>query len=457
MPKKNQKVIRYRRPWNLNVGVIIFAVIFIYLVISVVTYLSKEQIHVYEVTSGSLANYLDYTALILRDETVSSCQNSGYVSLYVRDGRKVGIGDLVYSIDESGRVLEMLSQNDGGNSLSSDDLQDLKSEISQFSMSYDSMNFSSVYDMKNNIQTILLEYVNASALEELTSQLSESETSTFIKSYADISGIISTAVDGLEDLTPEEVTAESFDSSSYTRTLISSGQAVERGTQIYKTITDETWYLIIQLSEEDEETFQNTTSVTLSFKGSSLETTGSFEMYQGADGGTYGKITLNRYMVQFISRRYTDIEIQTRDVNGLKIPASSIVYKEFYQVPQSYMTSDGALLVEFYDEDGHSYVEKVTPVTYSTDAEYCYLDVNEYDAGLNVIMEDSNDRYILRQRAQLPGVYNVNKGYVIFRKILILDEGSEYDIISSSDSSVSIYDHIVLNGETVTEGQIIYY
>ena len=35
--KKNKKVIRYRRPLNINVGMIIFAIIFIYLMFSATT------------------------------------------------------------------------------------------------------------------------------------------------------------------------------------------------------------------------------------------------------------------------------------------------------------------------------------------------------------------------------------------------------------------------------------
>nr|WP_330373046.1 hypothetical protein [Lacrimispora celerecrescens] len=34
-PKKNKKIIRYRRPLNINVGMIIFALIFVYMVFSV--------------------------------------------------------------------------------------------------------------------------------------------------------------------------------------------------------------------------------------------------------------------------------------------------------------------------------------------------------------------------------------------------------------------------------------
>ena len=52
--KKNKKVIRYRRPLNINVGMIIFAIIFLYLIFSVYTYLKREKIQFYEVVDLSL-------------------------------------------------------------------------------------------------------------------------------------------------------------------------------------------------------------------------------------------------------------------------------------------------------------------------------------------------------------------------------------------------------------------
>lgn len=457
MAKKNKKVIKYKKPWNLNVGVIIFAFIFIYLVASVAVYLSKEKIHIYEVTEGALAEYSDYNALILRDEIVTSCENSGYINYYIRDGRKVGVNDLIYTIDETGKILELLNQNGTDNSLPTEDLEKFKSELVQFAVSYDPMNFSSVYDMKASIQTSLLEYVSSNALEELSGQLSGENTSNFVRAYTSMSGVICTVLDGLEGMTPQQVTAQAFDSASHPKKMLGSGQAVESSTNVYKTIGSEEWYLIFQITETDRERFAGVNSLTLTFKGTSLKTSGSFEMYTGADGGTYGKITLNRYMVQFVDKRYVNIQIETENVRGLKIPSSSVVYKSFYQVPRSCLTQDGVLLVESYGTDGTVTVEKATPVTYASDEEYCYLDASKYAAGQNIVIEDSNERFQLRQVTQLPGVYNINKGYAVFRKIRILKEGEEYLIISSRESSVSVYDHIALNGEMVEENDIIYY
>lgn len=42
--KQNNKIIRYRRPLNINIGMIIFALIFVYMSLSVYTYIRREKI-----------------------------------------------------------------------------------------------------------------------------------------------------------------------------------------------------------------------------------------------------------------------------------------------------------------------------------------------------------------------------------------------------------------------------
>ena len=457
--KKNSKVTTYRKPLNLNVGVVIFAFIFVYLVASVVIYMGKEEVHIYEVAEGTLTDsaYADYTALILRDETVSTADTTGYINYYIRDGRKVGKGDLVYTIDETGKMLELFDQNTGESSLPSEDLQEFKAEAAQFSLSYDPMDFAEVYDMKSSMQSSLLEYVNANALEELAGQLNSQDTANFVKAYAAKSGVVSAILDGLEGLSPEQIKAEHFDSSAYPKKILGSGQGVESGTPVYRTIQSETWHIVFPMKEADVNRFQGVERMNLTVKGSAQELSGPFEMYIGADGNTYGKLTFQKYMIQFVNKRYINVQIHVENLTGLKIPQSSVVYKNFYRVPKEFVTDGKEFLIEVYAEDGTMTVQKADALTIINDEEYCYLDSSKFKAGLHVVKMDSNDRFQLAQTVNLPGVYNVNKGYTVFRKIHILEESDEYLIVSPLDSGISAYDHIILNSDMVAEGDIIYY
>ena len=55
----------------------------------------------------------------------------------------------------------------------------------------------------------------------------------------------------------------------------------------------------------------------------------------------------------------------------------------------------------------------------------------------------------------LTGVYNINQGYARFTLVKVLHQYGDYCIVDPEESSsLSIYDHIILNGESVSNGGI---
>ena len=51
----------------------------------------------------------------------------------------------------------------------------------------------------------------------------------------------------------------------------------------------------------------------------------------------------------------------------------------------------------------------------------------------------------------------MNRGYTVFRQVETLNSNEEYYIVAKGTrSGLSVYDHIVLDASTVTEGAIIY-
>ena len=70
---------------------------------------------------------------------------------------------------------------------------------------------------------------------------------------------------------------------------------------------------------------------------------------------------------------------------------------------------------------------------------------------------DSQERFQIGPTASLEGVYNINKGYAVFKLVKTLVNNGEYYIIEKGTSyGLSVYDHIVLDASTVSEGQIVY-
>lgn len=77
--------------------------------------------------------------------------------------------------------------------------------------------------------------------------------------------------------------------------------------------------------------------------------------------------------------------------------------------------------------------------------------------GSYLILTDSQERFQVGMTDTLQGVYNINKGYTQFRQISILSQNEEYTLVEEGTSyGLTVYDHIVLNGATVDEDEIIY-
>ena len=155
-----KKIIRYRKPKNINIGIAVFAVIFLYLIIVLVQYAVKPKIKMYEVQDGDIAGDSYYTGVILRSETVVNSEYNGYVNYYLREKQKAAVGNLVFTVDENGSVSEYLNKTSGSASrLSDDNLKELKTQLASFSSSYSDSRFSEVYELNTTLSSMLMEYI----------------------------------------------------------------------------------------------------------------------------------------------------------------------------------------------------------------------------------------------------------------------------------------------------------
>ncbi len=462
--KKNKKIVRYRHPLNLNIGMVIFAIIFIYMAFSIYSYIKRDKVQFYEVVEGNIVNDRQYTGIILREEQVQSTDRAGYINYYVREGKRAAVGTNIYSIDETGSLSTYLEENPEANvTLTDANLAEIKRQLASFSMSYNDDDFSETYDLQYSLEASVLEYVNFNTLGSLETMLSESGAS-FQQVKAPVSGVVSYAIDGYETLDASAVNAASFDRSGYARAITKSGQLIERSAPVYKLVTSDDWSIVFPLSDDDVEEYAERTSLHVTFESNDLEADASFSVITGTDGMSYGKLDFNKYMVQFVADRFVNFEVETEKVVGLKIPVTAVTTKSFYLVPLDYLanggdSSDTGFYKEIYTENGTQMEFVPATIYYSTD-EYYYIDMGEnapLSGGDYIVKADSQDRYQIGLTASLDGVYNINKGYAVFKQIEILKSNDEYYTVRKGTSyGLSVYDHIVLDADTVYEGQLIY-
>lgn len=462
--KKNPKIRHYRHPMNLNVGMIIFAIIFIYLTFSVYTYMKKEKVQFYEVVEGNIVNDHQYTGIILRDERVEQTDRAGYINYYVREGKRAAIGTRIYSIDETGSIASFLEDNPEANiTLTDTNLSEIKRQLSAFSMNYDDQKFSDIYDLQYSLEAAILEYVNFNSLGNLDTLMQQTGI-TFQQVKAPVSGVVSYSIDGYESLEPSQLTTDVFERSNYSKAITKAGQLIEQASPVYKLVTSDNWSILFPITEADIAEYSDQKTLHVTFNSNDLEADGGFSIITGADGNTYGKLDFNQYMVQFVADRYITFEVDSDRMDGLKIPVTAVATKNFYLIPLEYMVQGGdssntGFMKEVYSDAGTTAEFVPSTIYFSTD-EYYYVDMGDQaplKAGDYVVKPDSQQRFQIGSSASLQGVYNINKGYAVFKQIEILKSNDEYYTIKKGTRyGLSVYDHIVLDANSVYEGELIY-
>lgn len=458
----NNKIVKYRKPLNINIGMIIFAAIFVYIIICIFGYFTSKHIVPYEVTVGSLSTNNVYQGIAIRNEAVITAQQAGYINYYAREGERVGTGNLVYTLDESGRLSDYLNtENAGENTLSAEDLSELKSEILGFVSSFDAEHFSSVYDFKYNVKGTVLKLANANILEN-ADKINSSGISELISfCRAPDTGIVIYSVDGYEDLTLEQFTRDLYNTKEYEKTQLISNELIAAGEPVYKLSKDEDWSIVIQVDVEKADELEELEYVKVKFLKNQDMSWGQVSRYTNPDGDTFVELTFTNSMITFCTDRFIDIELITEEEKGLKVPNSAIVEKEFFIVPKEYVTQGGksgnyGVIREAYTEDGTATTEFIETTIYNeTETEY-YLDDSQLRIGDYIIKPESAQKEVISKRGTLIGVYNVNKGYADFKQINILYQNDEYSIIKSNTQyGLSVYDYIALDASSVEENEII--
>lgn len=455
--KKVVSIKKYRR--SVNIGAILFLFISAYVLIYTYRYLSRDRISIYEVTvQGTITKEEQYTGVIVRDETVYTAGAAGYVNYYLREGERASVGDMIYTLDESGHISELLF-SENSNALKEADLSELKKDISSYCTGFDAMNFEEIYNFKVDLDYSVLELASRNNIASLDEILKSNSAGFFQKNTADATGTVAYYTDGMEMLTRENITADTFVLENYKKNSVKSADLLESGNPVYKLVTSNSWSLIFPVDEEFLTRYGDKKKLQIHFLKDDFKTTADFEMYTNASG-VYGELSFDRYMLRYLSDRYLSFEIVEEVETGLKIPVTAVLEKSFYTVPVEYLAkadTGNVFYLETYDENGAAVTKNVQARIYQETENFYYVDMSSFELGDTLIKPDSNEHYKIGITSPLKGVYSVNQGYTVFRQIEIISENEEYYIIKTGTPyGLSLYDHIILNSKTVEENEVIY-
>lgn len=459
------KIRQYRKPLNINLGMVIFGSIFLYITICVCSYFFRgKDIRPYTVMTGSLSQNNMYTGIALREEEIIQSNYSGYINYYAREGERVGSGQLVCTVDESGQLREMLNEQDADNTaFSESDLYELKNMITSYHATFSKDRFESVYNFKYDIEGTVLKLANINVLDSLSAINDASNSQAVALCHAPQSGIITYYVDGYEATAAQDITEEDFKQENYDRTQLISNELVTSQEPLYKLSKSEHWCIVIPVDRQTAQELEEEEFVKVRFMKNQYESWGEVTILDKGSDGVFAKLDFNNSMITFAKDRFIDIELLSENENGLKVPNSAIVNKEFFLIPKDYVTKGGnsgntGVLIEKTGEGGTLTTEFVPTQIYQETEEDYYIDDSSLSAGTHLIMPESAESYTVSRSAVLTGVYNINKGYADFKEIEILEQNEEYAIIKANTTyGLSAYDNIVLNAQSIESlNELIY-
>lgn len=456
------KIIRVKQKKDINIGIIIFLVILVYVLFHVYTFLTKTEIPLYEVQPGEIYVTSQCDGIILREEQLVYTEIAGYINYYFGEGSRVAKNCTVYSIDSNRDIYNLLSGNTDEIKLSGEDLADLK-QLLQEELIYSNPGVH-IAEKKAEITTGYQRLID----EMLMKELNQIVTSTGIISNfhvvsTETSGIISYMLDEFTDDTIQDITAESFEKKN-TSSSMYSVDLLAANSPVYKIITDDHWSIVVLLNDTLYGQLLGREKVTFYLDGD-IKVTAPINCYR-KDDRFFAEIQMDKYLSNYTSNRFITVKFELDYVDGLKIPETAVIYKNYYRIPEEYLVYGGneseqkkGLLVEEFNPDTGTtqYTFQEADIFYSNGG-FCYIDCLDFAKETYISTPDMLSRVMLYTfENKLEGAYNINKGYAVFKRIERLKTENGYVIIKKNSlSGLSAYDHIALDAASVVEDAVIY-
>lgn len=457
---KKDNVVKFKGNNNsINIGFIIFFIIIIYVLFNIFSYLTSKPVSVYEVLQGTISTNNVYKGLIIRDENIVYAEQTGYINYYIKNSSKASINDVVYSIDTDGNVSKQItSATEDGTTLDDTMTSEIIDKIDAYAFAYNTNNFDSSINFKNQLSSELSQTLSQNALINLSEIVDNAEANnTFYKYTPSNTGIISYYIDGYEEISDDNFTKENFEGINYNKTNLDNKSEVNILDPVYRIVNDENWSVLIQISNDLAEELNEKQYIKIKFCEDDFTTNAACRIIK-KNGQYYLKLSLKHSMIRYINERFTDIELVLNSESGLKIPNSAITTKEFFTIPKDYFvqgqdSNQYGLIINSSNDTSNV----VYPTIFNESEDFFYIDSEDIKEGDIIYKSNSSQSYVIgSDKDSLIGVYNINKGYAIFKQINVISQNDDYSIISpKTPYGISLYDHIALDGNKIEENQVI--
>lgn len=482
---------RRRSYTSKTIPMFVFAVILVYLLAQVVVmFTHKSEIDTETVFYGTIDTPLTQKALIVRDEYVATSNRAGtpfyqYASgAYVKKSAVVCEVKDTQTTDDLEAKIDLIDHDILEGQKSRSDLSAFAEDVARieqhmgevvdlFSSQSMQTDASYLYAMRSQLTNDMNRRNEIWLSENLETfgQLNE-EKNAYEKQLAESmssvtateSGVLALSYDGLEEtLTPEKLEEITFQDMAESEEMkqISKVKAVAEGDPLFRVVRSNEWYLLTNLPAAEVLDWEKGDVYTLDVttKEGTVSLPCVVQVLQPGEKETKVVFSCMSSMEDFMDMRSVSFSIQSSLLQGIKIPNSAIVEKTLLKIPTDCLIEQEGKVGVLLANDGKNKFIPINRVT--SDDEYSYL--SEADHALkvgDVIIQGAGEiekKYEITEVESKSGVYVANSSMANFVPITILDQNQEYAIVQSNSTyGLQVYDTIVSDAKTITEGQAIY-
>ena len=466
---------------------------------SIVALATREQIPTMVVESGSVYVPNVKRGIIIRDETVYRSPASGELVFEAEKHERVRNGALVATIRNTENLVELEEESE---TLARRilNLQDQRSNISAFTEDANYVNnrtqtltnnnihrligsdASAMYDLRDGVNAYvflrndMLLSENRGVLEPYVSRniqnealISQNQASVFATS----SGIVSYAVDGMEDI----LTFETMENLSLEQTRMTiNSEDIEKpiyarfNESVFKIINSNQWFIASYIENESISHWNQNANVTIYVERNQYFVPMDVTVYRlvGGENESFVILRSRSFMIEHLNQRSINFTIIDSNHRGLKIPETSLATRTFLVVPRTHVyqvrnhpTNPNHVnnMVIKKEHDGYNYVYNyvhITPMVIrgrdaNENSVYILQNFNNLSLGDTIIDQSSPDEpYVISQVVTDIGVFRVNHGIAAFTSIdteamVVGHEG--YVVIcperNSGLGSIRVHDRII--------------
>ena len=372
--------------------VILFIIIYVFP--NVTGALKKTEIIQY----GSIQVTDHVTAYLVRNETVYFANKPGTIHYNVKEGEMVRKGvkilDIVSGALAEGessyqKLTDRISRFNGGESIFSDDLKQIKAQIGKLETEYSEALSMREYDLAERLSLQIarlnqkrdyIQATDAAARQEIVQQNQTINSSMGVIPQDYISrsnGVISFYIDGFEsEFTPENMALLSKEKVASLNIEVQNleREVTQAKEPLYKIVDNKFWYAVFWVAPENIIKYEKGKTATINLPLSPVEG----KIYDIVDAGHDFLVILefNRYYEEFAQIRKIEADVVTSDYKGLTIRNESITTRdgqpgvfvkdksgEYVFKPVKIITSDGewslAEVSYFYTNNGETKVDTV--------------------------------------------------------------------------------------------------